>query len=122
MSFSDSVLVDVHWLAVIEPQPALDDTVNNPYAVSYKYKPAYNEHHHDCPQHPPKHSEPERPDLPTKMTLQECSGHVILLDIVHHDCNYGGDADKIRRSIQCVNDCGKRFCRFFVSCGCYVFH
>jgi len=94
-----AVLGGIHWFVVINPQPAFYYAVNNPDSVCDKDEPTYNEKNRDYANYTPQQTKPEGSNLPTEVTLQKCSGHIIFLDVVHDDRNYCCDANQKRSRI-----------------------
>lgn len=66
----------VHRSVIIQTQPALDDTVNNPDKVRQKHKPTHDYQRSDGAQHTPQQAKPEGANLPAKVTFQERSSNV----------------------------------------------
>lgn len=91
----------IHFLAVVQIQPALDDSIEYPQGVyrqndepeAYEVPDVHVGQEKTCCC--PKHGEPEGSDLPAEMRLQVGARHVITFHIVHDD---GDEPDDTTRN------------------------
>src|SRR5690606_14993426 len=112
----------IHWLIVIQIQPAFDQTIDNPDSAYRKDNYPHKEKIGDCTQHHPQQSIPERPDLPAEMAFHKGTGHFFLFDVIYDDSHNPCYPQKKRCRIKGIDHCSQCFQGFLRLCCCYIFH
>src|SRR5258706_15461269 len=86
-----------------EPQPALDDAVDDPDRVGHQDDPADDDDEQDAADHAPQQSPPECADLPAEMRFEPGAGGVVALHVVDDRRDDPGDAEEEARRLQRVD-------------------
>jgi hypothetical protein len=112
----------IHRTIVIQKQPALDDTIDNPDNVRHKHEPTHDHQGRNDAQHPPQQPKPKRANLPAKVTFQKRSSNVAIFHIIDHDRHDCGNQQQERRCLKRVDNHGQRLCGFLHIGCCHHFH